>query len=154
MNHVGHPLRALALMCCYGASASAQVHLHVHGRTCTCSIPKKIYKSMHMCLCGYAYTAWRARLHCAILVVVLLLISDVVGVAELCNKVGGKCVNDDNCNFDVYMCVYMYTMTLCTGKFFTKYDQELAATFSAYCGISLYHVSILQMFLYTQWEVY
>jgi cGMP-dependent 3',5'-cyclic phosphodiesterase len=38
---------------------------------------------------------------------------DVVGVAELCNKVGGK--------------------------FFTKYDQEIAATFSAYCGISLYH---------------
>lgn len=38
---------------------------------------------------------------------------DVVGVAELCNKVGGK--------------------------FFTKYDEELAATFSAYCGISLYH---------------
>ena len=35
------------------------------------------------------------------------------------------------------------TVFTCTfvGKFFTKYDEELAATFSAYCGISLYHVS-------------
>ena len=35
-----------------------------------------------------------------------------------------------------------YHYTFGTGNFFTKYDQELAATFSAYCGISLYHVSI------------
>eukprot|EP00731_Ephydatia_muelleri_P031043 Em0022g557a len=38
----------------------------------------------------------------------------VVGVAELCNKINGK--------------------------FFTKYDEELARTFSAYCGISIYHL--------------
>eukprot|EP00731_Ephydatia_muelleri_P031041 Em0022g555a len=37
----------------------------------------------------------------------------VVGVAQLCNKINGK--------------------------FFTKYDEELANTFSVYCGISIYH---------------
>lgn len=38
---------------------------------------------------------------------------EVVGVAQLCNKVGAK--------------------------FFTKYDEELAMTFAVYCGISIYH---------------
>ena len=98
-----------------------------------------IYKHMHMCLCGCAYTAWRVWIPDDIvpfLWLCVMLISDVVGVAELCNKVGGKCVNP-TCE----KCVrtYMY-MTLYAGKFFTKYDQEIAATFSAYCGISLYHV--------------
>ncbi|CAI8043683.1 cGMP-dependent 3',5'-cyclic phosphodiesterase, partial [Geodia barretti] len=49
---------------------------------------------------------------------------DVVGVAELCNKVGGN--------------------------FFTKYDQELAATFSVYCGISLYHATLYRKLEITQ----
>lgn len=30
-----------------------------------------------------------------------------------------------------------------TGKFFTKYDEELAKTFAVYCGISIYQVRSL-----------
>ena len=29
-----------------------------------------------------------------------------------------------------------------TGKFFTKYDEELAKTFAVYCGISIYQVRV------------
>ena len=29
----------------------------------------------------------------------------------------------------------------CAGNFFTKYDEEIATTFSVYCGISLYQVN-------------
>ena len=57
----------------------------------------------------------------------------VVGVAELCNKIGGKfgCVQNSY-GFDVPFHF--------PGNFFTEYDEELAATFSVYCGISLYQV--------------
>ena len=54
-----------------------------------------------------------------------------MGVTQLVNKKGGKphplneCVNE-----------YDYT-----GRFFTSYDEELAKSFSVYCGISLHHVS-------------
>ncbi|XP_064404655.1 cGMP-dependent 3',5'-cyclic phosphodiesterase-like isoform X2 [Halichondria panicea] len=46
----------------------------------------------------------------------IMLEQEIVGVAQLCNKINGK--------------------------FFTKYDEELATTFSVYCGISLYQTRL------------
>ena len=37
-----------------------------------------------------------------------------------------------------------FSLLIDIGSFFNKYDQELAVTFSMYCGISIYHVSRLE----------
>lgn len=79
----------------------------------------------------YIQYSWKKKLIMHPLQNFFFLIRLVVGVTQLVNKKGGKphplneCVNE-----------YDYT-----GRFFTSYDEELAKSFSVYCGISLHHVS-------------
>ena len=61
----------------------------------------------------------------------------VVGVAQLCNKIGGK---EEWRKVDVKIISLLPRLLSSQGNFFTTYDEELATTFSVYCGISLYQV--------------
>ena len=59
---------------------------------------------------------------------------EIVSVAQLCNKVNGQSTTIEQ--FEVFQ-----LLRIIIGKFFTKYDEQLARAFSVYCGISLYQVS-------------
>ena len=55
------------------------------------------------------------------------------------------------CRLSGYIMIILWIIELLsvlitlTGKFFTKYDEELAKTFAVYCGISIYQVRVHTM---------